>query len=226
MALSLILDALGLLNALVWALLLKRSGRKRGFLESLFPLRRAFSSRGPASQKVYAMLVLYFEITLLSSFFLIISGFSNIVFLFFTIAIFSYELYIIVAIADSVLGRKDIYHLVFWVLTEIIFLSALTTYLARDFFYINLVDFAVLIVKAVLSIVVLGNIILNDRTEGFFSIVVVLSIFAVIFTIHMFTTGFLMDAWLGSFHLSQIAILFSLVTWLGGSICLHRRLQT
>ena len=219
------LHVLQMLNILIWGLYIKTKHSGTGIIRCLFPIDLVFSKTLPLPILSVAMLVVYVDIMLLQDIAMLLTGFANEVYAISFIIIIVYELFILSKMCIIILGDKSPFVSIFMFFSVIAITGGLFSLAVKDLFYLNIVDFCVLIVKLSLSILIILIIMIKGLVARFAETLFIIVGFTVFFSLHMFASGFLFKDYLGEWYFPQIATVLVLLYWFIGSLWL-RKLNT
>lgn len=209
------------INLLAWWRYLK-SRKGLGIIKSLIPFNYFFRFGLPLSTQVISMLVIYFEILLLSDLMMLISDASFTVYTVFFLSVISLELIIFLKVFCDLISRKKGFFFFAGIIIILAIGTGVITISKQELQVLNIVDFVLLIVKIILSIIVIVLIGSKRRVEQNVEAVVIILGFVILYLFTMFESGFIFDNYVENWQFGLFAQTVILIYWLGSSIWLRK----
>ena len=215
--------ALKTLNLLSWCLLMYRRETGTSVFGRLFPWGIVFSPKKPTTFLPVALAILYFELLLSQDIFLLATKSSNEVYFLFFGLIIIFEFFILARIGLLVFRKRYILPL-FGTIAILTGVFVSLAYFNESLEILNFLDFVLLVIKFLVTILIILKIILKGKVLEYFGIVLFICTFLAAFILQMFITGLLGYGYLTNWPLGQISMVFTESLWLGVSLIWRKKL--
>jgi hypothetical protein len=189
----------------------------------LFPWELAFSHKSPASLLPIALAILYFELLLSHDIFMLATDNSNEIYFIFFGLIIIFEFFILARIGLLVFKKKYIFPL-FGAIAILTGVFVSMAYFNKSLDTLNFLDFVLLVVKFLISVLIILKIILKGKVHEYPGIVLFIATFTSAFILQMFVSGLLAYGYLTNWPMGQISMIFTESLWLGVSLVWRKKL--